>query len=107
MADIPAVTDSDFDEKVLKSDKPVLVDFSATWCAPCKQLAPIIADLAEELKGQTDVYGVDVNDSPDTAQKYGVMAVPTLIVFKDGEEKAREAGFMPKARIMDLIGRAS
>lgn len=106
MANVPAVTDSDFEEKVLKSDKTVLVDFSATWCGLCKQLAPIIAALAEELEGETDVYGVDVNESPNTAQKYGIMAVPTLIVFKNGEEKAREAGFMPKARILDLIDRA-
>lgn len=105
MANVPSVSDGDFEQKVLKSSRPVLVDFSATWCAPCKQLAPIIAGLAEELQGKVDVYGVDVNDSPDTAQKYGIMAVPTLIVFRNGEEKARATGYMPKARILDLIAR--
>lgn len=105
MANVPSVSDGDFEQKVLKSSRPVLVDFSATWCPPCKQLAPIIAGLAEELQGKVDVYGVDVNDSPDTAQKYGIMAVPTLIVFRNGEEKARATGYMPKARILDLIAR--
>lgn len=103
MANIPQVTDADFEEKVLKSERPVLVDFSAEWCGPCKQLAPTIAQLAEELAGDVDVFGMDVSANTDTPTKFGVMSIPCIIVFKGGEEKARQVGLVPKARLVALI----
>ncbi len=103
MANIPQLTDADFEEKVLKSERLVLVDFSAEWCGPCKQLAPTIAQLAEELAGDVDVFGMDVSANTETPTKYGVMSIPCLIVFKGGEEKARQVGFVPKAKVLQLI----
>lgn len=101
MAEI--VSSSEFDEKVLKSQKPVLVDFFATWCGPCKVMAPYIDELSEELAGQVDVYKVDVDQSMDIARRYKVMSVPTVIVFQDGEPKKQTIGAQPKANLLDLL----
>jgi len=106
MANVPPITDSDFEEKVLKSEVPVLVDFSAEWCGPCKQIAPIIAKLAQDLAPGVAVFGCDVGECPETAQKFGIMSIPTLIVFKGGEEKARQVGAVPESKIRDLINKA-
>ena len=86
-------TDQDFEEKVIKSDKPVLVDFYAEWCGPCKMAAPIIDELAGEYNGQVVIGKVDVDQNQQAASKYGVMSIPTVIMFKDGVEVDRKIGF--------------
>ena len=83
--------------------KPVLVDFWATWCPPCKMLAPTIEELAVELEGEVVVAKLDVDQAQDIAMKYGVMSIPTMVLFKNGEEVRRTVGFQPKARILDFI----
>ena len=97
MAHPVAVTDSDFQELVLKSDTPVLVDFWADWCAPCKMIAPIVEELAEEYDGKIVFAKVDVDSSPLTAAEYGIRSIPTLLVFKDGSPVDQVVGAVPKA----------
>ncbi|MBQ4378378.1 MAG: thioredoxin [Treponema sp.] len=93
------LTESNFEQEVLKSDKPVLVDFWASWCGPCKMLAPTIAQIAEENEGVIKVGKVNVDDEPDLAQKYGIVSIPTVILFKNGEEAAKSMGFVPKENL--------
>lgn len=103
MADISNVNDLNWDTEVLQADVPVLVDFSATWCGPCKQIEPFVHQLADEFAGRVKVVKVDIDDSPGTAAKYGIRGVPTLKVFKGGEEVAHQQGAVPKAKIQALI----
>lgn len=93
-------TSENFEQEVLKSDKPVLVDFWATWCGPCRRQAPIIEELAEEGYA---VGKLDVDQEMELAQKYQVMSIPTLIVFKNGEEAARLVGLTPKEKLKELL----
>ncbi len=97
-----ALTKENFDE-IINGDKPVLVDFWATWCGPCKMLAPTIEQLAEELKDEIVVAKLDVDQAQDIAMKYQVMSIPTLVLFKDGKEVKRTVGFRPKAQILDFL----
>lgn len=90
------LTESNFEQEVLKSDKPVLVDFWASWCGPCKMLAPTIAQIAEENEGVIKVGKVNVDDEGELAQKYGIVSIPTVILFKNGEEAQKSTGFVPK-----------
>lgn len=103
---VQAVNDIDFDQEVLKSDIPVLVDFTATWCGPCRQIAPLVGQVAEEYAGRVKVTKVDIDESPETARKFGIRGVPTLYVFKGGEIVAQQAGAVPKSTIEQLIQRA-
>ena len=97
------ITDSNFQETVLNSDKPVLVDFYAQWCGPCKMAAPIIDELAERYADAVLIGKVDVDQSQKTASEYGVMSIPTMIVFKDGKEVERKVGFGGRAGVEALI----
>ncbi|HWD39326.1 MAG TPA: thioredoxin [Fimbriimonas sp.] len=101
-----AVTGSEFEEKVLKSDVPVLVDFWAPWCGPCKQIGPSIEQLATEYAGRAKVYKVDVDNDSELASQYGVMSIPALIVFKGGKVVDKMVGAGPKPTIAALIDRA-
>ena len=89
------LTESNFESEVLKSDKPVLVDFWASWCGPCKMLAPTIEQIAHE-NDSIKVGKVNVDDEPDLAQKYGIVSIPTVILFKNGEAVKTSTGFVPK-----------
>ena len=93
---MPAIhlTTNDFEEKALKSDKPVLVDFFAVWCGPCKMAEPIIEELADKYKEQAVVAKLNVDEEPQIAQRYGVMSIPTVIMFKNGKEVDRQVGFI-------------
>lgn len=99
MAQPFAVTDNDFDEKVVKADKPVLVDFWAEWCAPCRMIAPIVEELAQEYDGKVSFTKVDVDSNPQTALSYGIRSIPTLLVFKDGKPVDQVIGAVPKAAL--------
>jgi thioredoxin 1 len=106
MAHPVAVTDSEFQELVLKSETPVLVDFWADWCAPCKMIAPIVEELAEEYDGQIVFAKVDVDSSPLTAAEYGIRSIPTLLVFKDGSPVDQVVGAVPKAVLKQRLDSA-
>lgn len=98
------VSSSEFQSKVLDAQGPVLVDFFATWCGPCKMLAPTIDEIAGEQAGKVAVYKLDIDQSPDIAQRYGVMSVPTLMVFENGQVKTQAVGVQPKQNILSMIG---
>jgi thioredoxin 1 len=99
-----AFTDANFSNDVLQSDVPVLVDFSATWCGPCKALSPIVEKLADELTGKVKVGKCDIDDSPNTAQQFGVRSVPTVMVFKNGQKVAQHVGLTNRDKLVALIG---
>ncbi|MEI8355939.1 MAG: thioredoxin [Deltaproteobacteria bacterium] len=98
--------DTNFEADVLKSNVPVLVDFWASWCAPCKAVSPLLDAIAEEYDGKIRVGKVNVDDNPATPSKYGVRGIPTIILFKDGKEMDRVVGAVPKAQLEDLIKKA-
>ncbi|HBH25785.1 MAG TPA: thioredoxin [Rhodospirillaceae bacterium] len=97
------VTDVDFDTEVLQSDLPVLVDFWASWCMPCKALAPVLEDLAADLKDRIKVVKVNIEDAPEAPAKYGVRGIPTLILFKGGKPVDTKVGGAPKSRLVEWI----
>jgi thioredoxin 1 len=97
MATPIVVTDETFNQAVLKSDQPILVDFWAVWCGPCRMVAPVVDEIAREQEGKLKVVKLDVDENQNTAMAYGVMSIPTLILFKNGQPVERIVGFRPKA----------
>lgn len=97
------VTDSSFEAAVLKAEGVVLVDFWAEWCAPCKQIAPLLEDLADDMNGRLTVAKLNIDDNPDTPYKYGVRGIPTLILFKDGQVAATKVGPLPKGKLYEWV----
>ena len=104
MSDTVDTTDQEFDDQVLGSDMPVLVDFWADWCVPCHMVSPIVEEIGREKGQSLRVMKLNVDENPSTAQRFGVMGIPTLILFKDGEEKARVVGAKGKDAILKEIG---
>lgn len=96
------ITADNFEEEVLKSEKPVLVDFWATWCGPCRMLAPVIEEISEE-KQDIKVCKIDVDEEPELAAEYGIQSIPTLIVFKDGKAVNKSIGVIPKDDILEML----
>ena len=104
MADgIVTLTDSTFDEGVGGADAPVLVDFWAEWCGPCKMIAPVLEDIAKEHAGRIQIAKLNVDDNPNIARRYDVMSIPTLLVFDDGEVKKRLVGAKGKAQLLEEL----
>ncbi|MEA3338011.1 MAG: thioredoxin [Chloroflexota bacterium] len=103
MAKPVVVSDASFEEEVLQASVPTLNDFWAVWCSPCKMIAPILEDLADEYEDELKITKLDVDHNPSTAMAYGVMSIPTLILFKDGQPVERIVGYMPKERLLEKI----
>ena len=101
------VTDSDFDTQILQNKLPVLVDYWAAWCAPCKMAEPILEELSDTYKDKVLVAKLNVDENPATSQKYGVMSIPTTILFKEGKELGRRVGFAGKQAFEDLMKKAN
>ena len=103
MSELITVTDENFEAEIINSETPVLVDFSATWCGPCKQLKPIVIELATEFTGKLKVAHVDVEQARQYAMKYGVMSVPTVLYMKNGEVRDSQIGLSTKDKMIDKI----
>ncbi len=97
------ITKENFEQVVLKNDKPVLVDFWATWCGPCKMLSPIIEEVRKETEGKAVVGKINVDEQQELAMQFGVMSIPTLLVFKNGEIVKKQIGFIPKQAVLGLL----
>lgn len=98
-----AVTDTNFENEVLQSDKPVVVDFWAEWCGPCKQLSPVVDELANDMKDSIKVVKINIDEAPEAPTKYGVRGVPTLMIFKDGQVVDTRVGGMPKSQLQEWV----
>ena len=103
MSEVLAATDQNFDNEVMQSDQPVLVDFSATWCGPCKKLEPIVHEIAGDYSGRLKVVKVDVDQAPQTAAKFGVMSVPTVLLMQGGAVKDQVVGLVSKQALADRV----
>ncbi len=106
MANVTEFTDSNFQKEVLESKEPVLVDFWAPWCGPCRMIAPVVEELASEYRDAVKVGKVNIDDSPTAAQSYGVSSIPTLMIFKAGDVVERFVGVQPKARLQKALDAA-
>jgi len=105
MSAVQEITDTNFETEVINSDLPVLIDFWAPWCAPCRAIGPVVDELSREFTGKLKVVKMNVDDNPQVAQKYGVTSIPTLMMFKDGKLVDRVVGAMPKGELQKFIER--
>ncbi len=103
MGMVNEISDSDFEQEVLKSDQPVLVDFWAPWCGPCRQIAPMIDELSKENEGIIKIVKMNIDESPASPQQYGVSSIPTLMLFKGGTVVERFVGAQPKAKLQEAL----
>lgn len=99
------ITSENFEKEVLNSEVPVLVDFFATWCGPCKMMTPVVEELAKEMEGKAKIYKVDTDEEQELAIKYGIMSIPTFIVFKNGEVASTAVGMRNKEELIELINK--
>jgi thioredoxin 1 len=97
------ITDANFEQEVLKSDKPVLIDFWAVWCGPCKMIAPVVEEIATEYDGKLKVGKLDVDNNPEVSMKFGIRSIPTLMVFKGGKVVEQIIGAVPKRNLLDKV----
>jgi thioredoxin 1 len=104
--DIVQVTDASFEDQILRAEGPVLVDFWAAWCGPCKMIAPILDELATQYEGKIKICKMDVDSNPDTAAKYGIRGIPTLMIFKGGNLDSTKVGALSKNQLIDFIDAA-
>ena len=103
---VDKTTDATFDQDVLKASGPVVVDFWAEWCGPCRMIAPALEEIAGSLHGKVKIVKLNVDENPNVAQKYGIMSIPTLMIFKNGEMAARQVGAAPKQKLEQWINTA-
>ncbi len=103
MSQIVHITDDDFDDQVLKSNHPVLVDYWAEWCGPCKMIAPVLEEVADEYEGRLTVAKLNIDDNPNTPPKYGIRGIPTLMLFKNGTVEATKVGALSKSQLTAFI----
>jgi thioredoxin 1 len=103
MVEVEYVTESEFQNEVLDADKPVLVDFTAGWCQPCKMIDPIVKQLAQDWDGKIKVVKLDADENPNILMQYGVLGIPTLMLFKSGQVKERMTGYQPKDKVVTKI----
>lgn len=106
MSNVVQVSDADFEAQVLKSDVPVLLDFWAPWCGPCRMVAPVLDELSTEYEGKVKIVKMNVDENMDTSAKYGVRSIPTLLLFKNGEVVAQQVGALPHSQMAEFINKA-